>query len=372
MVLAGGEDWNNWENIFRILPTEIKSSLVSSSVDNVSSYSSLKALYDSLPPHEQAKLIAKLERLGIAINLSEGSFASFLESGSASFLSPFAFLKSGYRYAGTRGYDPILLFLILVPIVYEFDFFEGDFQDYDHFGWDYIGDGWNYSDEYDYRIDTDYVLPTYTETVDESVQQTMEPIVDFALASPANLRTYTQAVVAGSSQSQVFQANPDSLTNYLSSQLGLTQNQAQGNENLSLNPNSAASLGIQGSDYVSSQNTLPNLSIDPSLQAEYQRHAQIVLSAVDGQFQLSPDVLDVGVAAHVMGENWNDRSLTENKTYARMVLENGSSVVHSAVSSADIEQYLSETVHEAVTLAENSLVAEQQTQQVMNQMEYDA
>jgi hypothetical protein len=99
------------------------------------------------------------------------------------------------------------------------------------------------------------------------------------------------------------------------------------------------------------------------------------LSAVDGQFQLSPDVLDVGVAAHVMGENWNDRSLKENKTYARMVLENGSSVVHSVVSSADIEQYLSETVHEAVAMAGNSLaeVKEQQVQQTSQiQIEHDA
>jgi hypothetical protein len=96
------------------------------------------------------------------------------------------------------------------------------------------------------------------------------------------------------------------------------------------------------------------------------------LSAVDGQFQLSPDVLDVGVAAHVIGENWNDRSLKENKTYARMVLENGSSVVPSVGSSVEVEQYLTTTVEEAVTLAENSLVAEQQVQSIPNQIEYDA
>jgi hypothetical protein len=372
MVLASGEDWNTWENIFRILPTEIKSSLVSSSVDNVSSYSSLKALYESLPPHEQAQLIAKLERLGIAINLSGGSFASFLESGSASFLSPFAFLRSGYSYASSRGYDPILLFLILVPIVYEFDFFEGDFQDYNSFGgWDYSGNGWNYNDEYDFRIDTDYVLPTYTETVDAS-QQTMQPVVDFALASPGNLRAYTQAVVTGSQQSQELQGNPDALTNYLSSELGLIQDQIQGNDNLSLDTNSVPSQGVQGSDYVTSQSNLNTLSIDPKLQAEYQRHAQMIVSAVGDQSQIADEVLDVGIAAYAIGERWNDYSLIENKTYARMVLESGSSVVQSAVSSADIEQYLSETVQEAVTMAENSLVEEQQTQQVMNQMEYDA
>jgi hypothetical protein len=98
----------------------------------------------------------------------------------------------------------------------------------------------------------------------------------------------------------------------------------------------------------------------------------MIVSAVGDQSQILDEVLDVGIAAYAIGERWNDYSLAENVAYARMVLESGSSVVQSAVSSADIEQYLSETVQEAVTMAENSLVEEQQTQQVMNQMEYDA
>jgi hypothetical protein len=128
----------------------------------------------------------------------------------------------------------------------------------------------------------------------------------------------------------------------------------------------------EGHVYVTGQNAPANLSIDPTLQAEYQKHAQIVLSAVDGQFQLSPDVLDAGIAAHVIGEQWNDRSLAENKEYARVVLANGSSVVRSMGSSVEIGQYLDKTVDEAGIMAENSLVAEHQVQQTQNQIEYEA
>jgi hypothetical protein len=133
-------------------------------------------------------------------------------------------------------------------------------------------------------------------------------------------------------------------------------------------PDSTPFQTMQRDGYVTSH----TLSIDPTLQAEYQRHAQMIVSAVGDQSQILDEVLDVGIAAYAIGERWNDYSLAENVAYARMVLESGSSVVQSAVSSADIEQYLSETVQEAVTMAENSLVEEQQTQQVMNQMEYDA
>jgi hypothetical protein len=121
-----------------------------------------------------------------------------------------------------------------------------------------------------------------------------------------------------------------------------------------------------------SQNTFNTLSIDPTLQAEYQRHARTVLSAVDGQFQLSDKVLDIGVAVNAMGEQWDDRSLTENKAYARMVLANGSSVVRSMGSSVEIGQYLDKTVDEAGIMTENSLVAEQPVQQPPSQIEYDA
>jgi hypothetical protein len=46
--------------------------------------------------------------------------------------------------------------------------------------------------------------------------------------------------------------------------------------------------------------------------------------------------------------------------------------VPSVGSSVEVEQYLTTTVEEAVTLAENSLVAEQQVQSIPNQIEYDA
>jgi hypothetical protein len=127
---------------------------------------------------------------------------------------------------------------------------------------------------------------------------------------------------------------------------------------------------MQRDGYVTSH----TLSIDPKLQAEYQRHAQMIVSAVGDQSQILDEVLDVGIAAYAIGERWNDYSLIENKTYARMVLANGSSVVQSMGSSVEVEQYLNETMEEAVIMAENSLVVEQPVQQTPNQIqiEYDA
>jgi hypothetical protein len=153
-----------------------------------------------------------------------------------------------------------------------------------------------------------------------------------------------------------------------------TANATQPPDLVALETNSAPSQRGQGSDSVISQNTSNTLSIDPTLQAEYQRHAQMIVSAVGDQSQILDEVLDVGIAAYAIGERWNDYSLAQNKAYARMVLANGSSVVQSMGSSVEVEQYLNETMEEAVIMAENSLVVEQQVQQTQNQIqiEYDA
>jgi hypothetical protein len=153
-----------------------------------------------------------------------------------------------------------------------------------------------------------------------------------------------------------------------------TANAAQPPDLVALETNSAPPHRGQGSDSVISQNTSKNLSIDPKLQAEYQRHAQMIVSAVGDQSQILDEVLDVGIAAYAIGERWNDYSLAQNKAYARMVLANGSSVVQSMGSSVEVEQYLNETMEEAVIMAENSLVPEQPVQQTPSQIqiEYDA
>jgi hypothetical protein len=132
---------------------------------------------------------------------------------------------------------------------------------------------------------------------------------------------------------------------------------------------SALPQEVPGNDSIISQNTSNTLSIDPTLQAEYQRHAQMVVSAVGDPSQISDEVLDVGIAAYAMGERWNDYSLAQNKTYARMVLASGSGVVQSMNSPVEVEQYLNETIQEAVIMAQNSLVVEQQAP---SQIEYDA